>query len=70
MRPHDPSDDLTEDLRFQHIATLLAIGLRRLRPFTPHSIDPVQQEAAENLPELSQNRLEFSAETRLSGHAG
>jgi len=70
MRQRDSCGDLSNEQRFQQIATLLATGLRRLRPRTPLSADPGQQEAAEKLPELSQNRLEFSAETRLSGHAG
>ena len=70
MRPHDPSDDLTDEQRFQQIATLLATGLRRLRPGTPSSADPGQQEAAKNLPNLSPNGLEFSAKTRLTVQAG
>lgn len=69
MRPHDPSDDLTDEQRVQKIATLLATGLRRLRPRIS-SADLCQQAAAKNLPELSPNCLAFSAETRLSGHAG
>ena len=70
MRPHDPSDDVTDDQRFQQIATILATGLRRLRPRTPLSADPRQQEAAKNLPKLSPNGLEFSAETRLTVQSG
>jgi hypothetical protein len=70
MRPHDPSEDLTDEQRFQQIATLLATGLRRLRPRTPLSADSGKQEAAKNLPKLSPNGLEFSAETRLTVQAG
>jgi hypothetical protein len=70
MRPHDLSNDLTDDQRAQHIATLLATGLRRLRPRTPLSADPGKHEAAKKIPELSPNGLESSAETRLSGQAG
>jgi hypothetical protein len=64
MRPHDPADDLTPEQRFQHIAALLAVGLRRLRPRSTPSIGP------KNPPELSPDGLESSAEMRLSGHAG
>jgi hypothetical protein len=38
MRPHDdPSDDLSPEQRLEHIAAILAAGLRRLRPRTPLS---------------------------------
>jgi hypothetical protein len=70
MRSHDQPDDLTPDERFQNIAILLATGLWRLRPRTPSSADFSQQAVAKKPPELSPNCLEFSAETRLSGHAG
>jgi hypothetical protein len=64
MRPHDHSDDLTPDQRFQHIAALLATGLRRLRP---RSVSPI---GPKNIPEFSLNCLELPDETRLSGHVG
>ena len=70
MRPHDSSDDLTPEQRFQHIAALLATGLRRLRPRAALPAHPAEQTAAENPPESSPDCLEFSAETRLSGQAG
>jgi hypothetical protein len=64
MRPHDPADDFTPEQRFQRIAALLAIGLRRLRPrFAPPA-------TSKNPPELSPNGLELLPEKRLSGHAG
>ena len=70
MRPHDSSDDLTPEQRFQHIAALLATGLRRLRPRNALPALSAEQLAAEKPPESSADGLEFSAETRLSGHAG
>jgi hypothetical protein len=71
MRPHETYEALSDEQRFHQIAILLAIGLRRLRPRTPSSTDLCRQAAAaENLSELSPNCLEFSAETRLSGHVG
>jgi hypothetical protein len=47
MRPHDPSDDLSPEQRFQQIAALLATGLRRLRPRTAFSSHSAGQTAAE-----------------------
>ncbi|HEY7423340.1 MAG TPA: hypothetical protein VH682_03780 [Gemmataceae bacterium] len=64
MRPHDHADDLTPEQRFQRIAALLAVGLRRLRPRSTPPSD------LKNLPELSPNGLELGGEMRLSGHAG
>jgi hypothetical protein len=70
MRLHDHPDDLSPEQRFQHIAALLATGLRRLRPRTALLAHPTEQTAAENSLKSSPDCLEFSAETRLSGHAG
>jgi len=70
MRPHDSSDDLSPEQRFQHIAALLATGLRRLRPRNALPALSAEQLAAENSLKSSPDGLEFSAETRLSGHAG
>jgi hypothetical protein len=70
MRPYDHLDELAPEQRFQKIAALFATGLRRLHPRTPFPNDLWQQSAANNLPELSLNCLEFHGETRLSGRAG
>jgi hypothetical protein len=70
MRPNEDADDLASEQRFQNIAALLAIGLRRLRPRTALPEHSAGQTAAENPPESSPDCLEFSAETRLSGHSG
>jgi hypothetical protein len=70
MRPHDPSDELTSEQRFQHIAVLLAVGLRRLRPRNAFLAHPAEQTAATKPPELSPDCLEFSAETRLTVQSG
>jgi hypothetical protein len=64
MRSHEHADELTPDQRFQHVAALLATGLRRLRPNSAFPDDP------KNPPELSPNGLEFSAETRLTIQTG
>lgn len=63
MSVHD-SASLSPDQRVQGIAALLATGLRRLLIRSASPPHP------KKLPELSPNCLEFSAETRLSGHAG
>jgi hypothetical protein len=70
MRPLDHPENLTLEQRFQHIATILATGLRRLRPRIPSPANAAEQTAAKNPPELSPNGLELSEETRLSGHMG
>jgi hypothetical protein len=70
MRPLDYPDDLTPEQRFQHVAALLATGLRRLRPRTISPADLGQPDDAKNPPELSPNGLEFSAEKRLTVHTG
>jgi hypothetical protein len=70
MRPHEHPDDFTPDQRFQSIASILAVGLRRLRPRTASLASPAEQSAAKNLPELSPDSLEFSAETRLTVQTG
>ena len=70
MRPHDPTDDLTPDERFQHIAALLATGLRRLRPRAASIANVAEQSVAKKPPELSPDSLAFSTETRLSVHTG
>ena len=64
MRPHDHPDELTPEQRFQHVAALLATGLRRLRP------NPAFPDGPKNPPDLSPNGLELPGETRLSGHTG
>ena len=70
MRPYDSSDDLSPEQRFRHIAALLAAGLRRLRPRNALPAHPKMPTAAENLPESSPDRLEFSAKTRLTVQTG
>ena len=40
MRPHEHTDELTPEQRFQRIAALLAAGLRRLRPRSALSASP------------------------------
>jgi hypothetical protein len=70
MRPHDHADDLSPDQRFQHVATLLATGLRRLQPRTISPAELGQPDGTKNPPELSPNGLELPGETRLSGHTG
>ena len=63
MPANDPGV-LSPEERAQRIAALLAIGLRRLLVRSTKLASP------KNLPNLSPNGLEFSAETRLSGQAG
>ena len=70
MRPHDQPDDLSPEQRFQHIAALLAAGLRRLHPRTASLAHPAEPTAAKNPPESSPDCLEFSAETRLTVQTG
>jgi hypothetical protein len=70
MRPHEHPDNLTPDQRFQNIAGVLAVGLRRLRPRTASLASPAKQSGAKNLSELSPDNLEFSAETRLTVQTG
>ena len=64
MPTHGHADDLTAEQRLHRIASLLAVGLLRLRPRFPVSDGP------KKLPELSANGLELPREMRLSGHAG
>jgi hypothetical protein len=70
MRPNNHADDLTPDQRFQHLAVLLAAGLRRLRPGTTSRAEGMATGCPNIPPELSANCLELSHETRLTVHTG
>jgi hypothetical protein len=62
--PANNAAALSPEERALRTASLLAIGVRRLLVRSTKPASP------KNLPNLSPNGLAFSAETRLSGHAG
>jgi hypothetical protein len=65
-------DDLngqTPEQRFHAVASLLAVGVRRLLT-RPLLSGPAGTRAGDNLEESGQNSLEPGGETRLSVHTG
>jgi hypothetical protein len=69
MRTHHQAA-LSPDERFRQLARLLAAGLLRLRDRPAEPAGSGSSPAPEKPPESAANRLELSAETRLSVHTG
>ena len=70
MRPIDYSSHLTPDERLSEVASILAIGILRLRARAALSGQEGQGLAAENSPESGPPCLEVPDETVLSVHNG